>query len=108
MYPEDLYVIEITNDFIKVTHPLENDKLVLWNNITEIHIQTTDEGPFHPDVWLVLIGIDTYCRIPQGNKSYDDIYERVSKWDRFDFEAYIESMSSTENAVFLLWKAVLV
>mgnify|MGYP003421658818 CR=1 FL=1 len=91
MYPEDLYTIEITNDFIKVTHPQENDKTVLWDNITEIHIQTTDEGPYRPDVWLVLIGIDTYCRIPQGNNSYD-------------FEVYIESMSSTENAVFMVWK----
>ena len=105
MYPEDLYTIEITNDFIKVTHPQENGKTVLWDNITEIHIQTTDEGPYRPDVWLVLIGIDTYCRIPQGNNSYDVIYERVSKWDGFDFEAYIESMSSTENAIFLIWKA---
>ena len=44
-------------------------------------------------------------RIPQGNNSYDVIYERVSKWDGFNFEAYIESMSSTENAIFLIWKA---
>ena len=36
MYPEDLYAIEITNDFIKVTHPQENDKTVLWDNITAV------------------------------------------------------------------------
>lgn len=103
MYSEELYEVELTSDFIRVTHPQENDQIINWNEITEIRIRTTDEGPLLPDVWLELIGANTYCKIPQGNKSFDDLFERVSKWDGFDFDKYIESMGSTDNAVFQVW-----
>lgn len=64
----------------------------------------TDEGPFLPDVWLVLVGDNGSCSLPQGCIGYDQVYDIVSKYEGFDFENEIKSMKCTANQQFLLWK----
>ena len=102
--PEDYYETEITDSYVKVTHPKRDEEKIKWNEIEEIKMINTDEGPFLPDVWLVLIGKDKGCSIPQGSEGWDKVYDIVSKYDGFNFEKVIESASCTDNATFDLWK----
>lgn len=102
--PEDYYDISITDDYVKVEHPKRDTEQINWNEIEEISILTTDDGPFLPDVWLMLIGNGKGCSMPQGAPKYDEVYDIVSKYEGFDFEEVIMAATSTDNAKFELWK----
>ena len=101
--PEDDFEVTITNEFVKIEHPKRKTEQVKWENIREIKLINTDSGPWLPDVWLALIGEKDGCLIPQGAKGYDEVYEIVTKYDGFNFENVILSMSCTDNAEFNLW-----
>jgi hypothetical protein len=102
--PEDNFTVTLTNQFVKVEHPERKAEIVYWNDVEEIKLINTDQGPWAPDVWLALLGKESGCLIPQGAKGYDDIFDIVSKYAGFNFENVINSMSCTENEQFLLWK----
>ena len=102
--PEDDFAITITDDFIKVEHPNRKTEKIFWKDLKEIKLINTDTGPFTIDIWLALIDENSSCLIPQGTKNYEKIYNIISKYDGFNFENVIASMSSTNNEQFLLWK----
>lgn len=101
---EDLFDVEVTDVYIKVSHPNRPAEQIKWEDIEEIKIATTDEGPFLPDVWLLLIGKGHGCSIPQGSKGWDIVYDIVSKYDGFHFENAIRAATCTETQWFDLWK----
>lgn len=101
--PEDQYIVTITDDIVSVYHPKSSNELVRWKDIHTVLLINTDEGPWLPDVWLTPIDDNGKCMIPQGAKGFDQVYDIVSKFDGFDFESAIKSMSCTDNARFLLW-----
>ncbi len=101
--PEDDFIITITDDLIKIEHPLRKTEQILWNEIKVIKLINTDAGPLAPDVWLALFGDNSGCLIPQGAKGYEEVYDIVSKYENFDFEMVIQSMSCAVNEEFLLW-----
>lgn len=102
--PEDYYETEITDLYVKVTHPERKDEQIDWNEIEEIKLINTDVGPFLPDVWLILIGNGKGCSIPQGSEGWNKVYDIVSKYNGFNFENVIKSASCTNNETFELWK----
>jgi hypothetical protein len=102
--PEENFVITITDEIVKIEHPKRKTEMVKWNDIKEIIMLNTDDGPWLPDVWMGLIGDEGGCLIPLGAKGYDDVFDIVSKYEGFDFESYIKSATCTENAQFLVWK----
>lgn len=102
--PEEYYVITITDESVKVKHPKRKTEQINWKDIEEIAVVTTDEGPFLPDVWLVLMGKDSGCTLPQGAPKYDEVFDIISKYEGFKFDEYIKSASSTGNARFDVWK----
>ena len=101
---EDYYETEVTDIYVKVSHPKRKDEQIEWNEIEEIKLINTDEGPFLPDVWLILIGNGKSCSIPQGSEGWNKVYDIVSKYDGFNFENAIKSATCTENETFKLWK----
>ena len=102
--PEEDFQVTFTDDGLTVLHPLRDTQTIQWNDILEIKLINTDDGPFAPDVWLALIGEHGACLIPQVAPGYDDVYDRVSKYPNFNFDNVIESMSCVHNAEFLLCK----
>lgn len=101
---EDYYQVELTEKTIIVTHPIRPTEQIDWNDIEEIKLANTDEGPFLTDVWLLLMGNGKRCSIPQGSEGWDKVYNIVSKYDEFNFENVIKSASCTGNQIFKLWK----
>ncbi len=102
--PEDLYKVELTGTVIKVTHPKRADEEIRWEEIEEVRFVNTDEGPFLPDVWMILSGNSKSCSIPQGSKGWDAVYDIVSKYQGFNFENAMKSATCAENQVFEIWK----
>jgi len=102
--PEEDVVVTITDDFVRVEHPHCKPEEIFWKDINEIRFINTDGGPFTIDVWLALLGDNSGCLIPLGTKGCEQVYDIVSKYDGFDFENVVKSMSCADNEQFLLWK----
>lgn len=102
--PENTYKTIITDEFIKVEQPNRKPEIIHWEDIDEIWLINTDEGPFFPDVWLALYGKKEGCTLPQGTKGFEEVFDIVSKYKNFSFENFIDSMSCSENKRFILWK----
>jgi hypothetical protein len=101
--PEDDYKVIITDEFVKVEHPKWEFGSVQWHDLHTVLLINTDQGPSQPDVWLTLIDVHGKCMVPLGAKGYEQVYEIVSKYEGFDFENAVKSMSCTDNAEFVLW-----
>lgn len=101
---EENFIIKVTDQFVEVKYPRKEAERVNWDDLVEIKLINTDQGPVLPDVWLALIGSDSSCLIPQGVEGYEEVYDIVSKYEGFDFKNVIKSMSSTGNEQFELWK----
>jgi hypothetical protein len=89
---------------VKVEHPdgtIEHSK---WDEIVKISFFTTDQGPFVDDVFLVLFKDEKGCLIPSESVGYNEVYEKVSKFEGFDFAKVIEAMSSASNNEFICWQ----
>ena len=102
--PEELYIITLTDENLTVAHPGQTVQQIQWSAIEKIELVTTDEGPWLPDVWLVLSGGGDVCSIPQGAKHYEEVYDKISVLPDFDFEAVLSATRCTDNARFMLWK----
>lgn len=103
MQPEDDYSVTITTEEIIVNHPNHKIESVLWDDLHTVLIINTDGGPWQPDIWLTLIGHKSRCMIPQGSDGFEKIYDIISKYDGFNFDNFIKSMTCTDNAEFMLW-----
>lgn len=101
--PEDDFVITINDELIRIEHPKRKTEQIAWKNIEHIKLINTDSGPWQPDVWLTILGANEGCLIPQGAKGYEEVFEIVSKYNGFNFENVMKSMSCTDNAEFELW-----
>lgn len=84
-------------------HGMMRDEIA-HEQINEIAVITTDEGPFVDDVFLVLSGGDKEIKIPQEAENFEALFDVFKKFEGFNFEAFIEAMSSTENAKFVCWR----
>ena len=52
---------EISDAGVRCTDPNGRVDVMVWSDLRRIEIMTTDEGPFSPDVFWVLIGIAWYA-----------------------------------------------
>ncbi len=95
-----------TSDAVIRVQPDGMRKTIRWDDLDEIRILTTDEGPWHEDVHFVLITFDGKrgCTVPQLCDGSKQLLERLQQLPGFDNEAVIEAMSSTSNAEFVCWK----
>ena len=101
--PERKLVVTVTEEIIKVEYPNKPSESILWSEINTIILINTNEGPFQSDIWLILKGINNSCTIPHDSDGFEQIYDIVSKYDGFNLNNFIKSMSCTDNAEFLLW-----
>ncbi len=79
---------------------------IRWEDVAEVGIVTTDEGPFAEDVFILLLSADKKqgCCIPQGASGSQELLGRLQKLPGFDNKALIGAMGSTANANFTCWK----
>jgi hypothetical protein len=80
---------------------------ILWSDVREIQIITTDEGPYREDVFFALMMAgDKGCLIPNDAAVRIRLVEALqSRFQDVDDDMIIKAMGSTGNARFLIWKA---
>ena len=100
---ETYFKVTLTDQWLSVENPKHDVETIKWDDIHTIQMVNTDEGPWSPDLWLMVIGKHGHCRIPHEAKGFDAVYEVVSKYKGFDFENFNKSITCTNNAEFLLW-----
>ena len=99
--------VSFDDEWIVIQRPDGTVEKVRWIDLKAIIIETTDDGPFGPDLFWVLVGEnDTGCVFPGGATGESEILEEMQKRLKgFDNEKFIEAMSSIQNNKFLLWSA---
>jgi hypothetical protein len=95
---DDVRVTRTRTDGVKET--------IRWDELGEVGIVTTDEGPFAEDVYLILLSMDNRygCSVPQGIKGADALLSRLQALPGFDNKAVIAAMKSRSNDKFTCWK----
>jgi hypothetical protein len=104
MYPEQTVVVTITEQGVSCSRPDGAVESVAWDDLQGVIIETTDTGPFAPDVFWVLVGEHGGCVIPQGATGEKELLNRLQALDGFDNEVLIQAMMSSENQRFLCWE----
>lgn len=77
---------------------------VAWEELQEVSILTTDEGPFVEDVYFVLVGSEGSCVVPQEAEGSQELLKRLQELPGFDNEGFISATTSTDNARFVCWR----
>ena len=77
---------------------------VRWDELREVRIVTTDQGPFADDVFWLLVGEEGGCAVPSEAEGAKELLERLQQLPGFRNEAAIEAMSCTKDAEFLCWR----
>jgi hypothetical protein len=98
--------VSVTAEVVTRFRPDGVQETVRWDDLAEVGIITTDEGPWSEDVLWLLIGSDgkSGCAVPQGAEGADELLVALQKLPGFDNEAVIKAMGSTSNAKFLCWR----
>jgi len=98
--------VSYTDEAVTRTRSDGVQESVRWDELEEVGILTTDEGPFGQDVFLCLISMDkrSGCLVPQLCQGFGGLLERLQKLPDFDNEAFVKAMGSTSIANFLCWK----
>ena len=102
--PEAQFAVSFDERKIKLTVPDGRTFTVAWHNLVGVAIQTTDEGPFQPDVFWLLGTKDGSLRVPQGAQGEDEFLHRLQQLPDFNNEALISAMGSANNNVFICWQ----
>jgi hypothetical protein len=77
---------------------------VRWDDLQEVSIVTTDEGPFSDDVFWLLVGTAGGCAVPSESAGMGELLPRLQALPGFDNEAVIQAMGSVEHARFVCWR----
>jgi hypothetical protein len=74
------------------------------DDLDEIGIETTDQGPFVEDVFWILKRGDMRIRIGEPHPVFKMLMDRFRSLEGFDWEPFTEAMSCTDNRYFPCWK----
>lgn len=78
---------------------------VAWNDLVEVQIVTTDQGPFVDDVFFLLAGSNGKgCCVPQGAPGSESLLDRLQGLPGFKNDQVIQAMGCSEKARFVCWK----
>ena len=76
-----------------------------WNDLAQVDVITTDEGPWAEDVFFLLL--DTSGEsivVPQCFDGAQALVEQLAKLPTFDDSALRKAMGSTSNQTFVCWR----
>lgn len=79
-------------------------KKVRWDDLQEVGIVTTDEGPWVDDVYWMLVDSNGGCSVSKGTRGMNELLARLQQLPGFDNEVFTRAMGSTDNNEFVCWK----
>jgi hypothetical protein len=80
---------------------------IAWNDIDEISIVTTDQGPWADDVFWFFISRDrsSGCVVSNQAAGFKDLLPRIQCLPGFDNHAVVSAMASAVSQRFIAWKS---
>ena len=104
LFPESLFVVEVSDSGVQCRRPDQTVESVTWDDLQCVEIVNTDEGPFVADVFWVLHGSNSGCAIPQGATGERELLDRLQRLPGFDNGALINAMGVTTNQRSVCWR----
>ncbi|MFY7942244.1 MAG: hypothetical protein ACOVOX_15175 [Burkholderiaceae bacterium] len=97
--------VTFNESFVQYTPPNSAEvRRVLWEELLEVGILTTDSGPVVDDVfWMLVDGDEKGCLIPSETKGMGELIKRLQTLPDFDNTSLINAMASSANAKFVCW-----
>lgn len=99
--------VTFNGDGISCEGPGERSQRIGWAGLDRVLIQTTDAGPFVPDVFWIFLAKDEHrdpVIIPGEAQGLSDLLSELqSRLTGFDNEVVIAAMGSTDCQVFQVW-----
>ena len=104
--PEGKWLVAIEGDRISVRDDAGQMKSVAKSDLSGVAIETNDSGPWGADVWWMLFDATDQmaCAFPQGATGEDAAIDWLAALPSFNHGEMIKAMSSTDNAVFAVWR----
>src|SRR4051812_19960046 len=82
---------------IIIKRPFTSSVAIRIDDLDEIGIETTDQGPFVEDVFWILKQGTMRIRIGEPHPIFQKLTERFGSLEGFDCRPFIEAMSCTDN-----------
>ncbi len=104
--PGPLDRVSFSDQEVAHVRPDGVEEKIRWDDLHEVGILTTDEGPCQEDVFFMLLDRERSggCSVPQSCEGIKELLHRLQQLPGFDNEAVIKAMTSTSNARFVCWK----
>ena len=101
--PGGPYEVVVTEEGVTCTHPSRPPESIRWDDVDEIQLVTTSDGPLLPDMWYVFSGASGGVSIPSEARGFDALWDEFQR--RFDgFDHSLIHQAGTDDARQLLWK----
>jgi hypothetical protein len=97
-------VVEFNDEQVTRTTADGIRETLLWSELQEVSIITTDGGPYVDDVFWELRGTSNGCLVPSQAEGIKELLSKLQELPGFNNEAVIHAMGSTDNAKFLCWQ----
>ena len=89
---------------ITFKRPFGRSVSVRIDELDEIGIETTDQGPFVEDVFWILQRGEMRIRIGDPHPVFKMLMDRFGSLEGFDWRPFTEAMSCIDNRYFLCWR----
>ncbi|MGB7748173.1 MAG: hypothetical protein WBN75_12900 [Verrucomicrobiia bacterium] len=89
---------------ITVKRPFSRPISVRLEEIDEIGVETTDQGPFVEDVFWILKRGEMRIRIGDPHPVFKMLVDRFGLLEGFDWRPFTEAMICSDNRYFLCWR----
>lgn len=103
--PERKFIVRLLDSEVVCERPNRQVERVTWDDLQKVEILTTSSGPFAPDVFWVLRGINDGCVVPHGATGDIELLQRLQTLPGFDNQTCLEAMACTSDRTFLCWQA---
>ena len=100
-------IIELSAEGVVCKYPsLKKTESVRWDQVDQIKVETTDEGPDVCDVFIILIESQNKKGVvlPQDRAETEIVIDKILSFPNFDYRTWVIAMGSAENATFDVWK----
>lgn len=96
--------VEFDDQAVRCHHPDGVVQSVTWEQLAEVVVVTTDQGPFQDDVFWILHGPAGDCVVPSEAEGADELVQRLQGLPGMDHGQVIAAMGSAANQRFVCWR----
>ena len=89
---------------ITIKRPFRKSVSVGIDELDEIGVETTDQGPFVEDVFWILKRGELRIRIGDPHPIFKMLMDRFGLLEGFDWQPFVDAMSCSDNRYFMCWR----